>query len=178
MKFFSLKLNRSETLSKIFLCSSLCCGALFVYSCYSFRGGSVPDHIRTISIASAVDVSGFGDPTFREFCMETMVARFRSDNTLQLVDADGDARLAPSIIRVQDEMLNVAGRDLERERRISVSLEVEYFDAVKNRVVWKKTFSNFDVYEVATASTDRERAARIALRRIVDDVLLAVVSEW
>ena len=59
-----------------------------------------------------------------------------------------------------------------------VAVEIEYVDAVKSRVVWKRTFENFDVYDVANATEDRQRAAREAIDRIVDDVLLAVVSDW
>jgi len=147
-------------------------------SCYSFRGGSVPAHLKTIAIASVVDNSGYGDPTFREVATEALMQRFRGDNSLQVVEDNGDARLTSSISRIQDDILNVQGADLESQRKISVTMEVEYFDAVKNRTVWKRSFQNFDVYDVANATEDRQRAMRQAINRIADDVLLAVVSDW
>ena len=110
--------------------------------------------------------------------METLVRRFRNDNAFQLVDDNGDARLTPVITRIQERIQNVQGGDVEGERRIVVTVEVEYVDAVKDRTVWKKTFENFDVYDVNNAATDRPRAVREAIDRIVDDVLLAVVSDW
>ncbi|GMV52702.1 MAG: hypothetical protein AMXMBFR68_04940 [Ignavibacteria bacterium] len=75
-------------------------------------------------------------------------------------------------------MLNVQQADLENQRKLIVSVEVEYTDAVKHRTVWTRTFENFDVYDVANATEDRTRAARVAIDRIVDDILLAVVSDW
>lgn len=147
-------------------------------SCYSFRGGSVPDHLKTISISSVTDISGFGDATLREYATETMLQRFRSDNSLQLVDTEGDAQLTPVLVRIQDQILNVQSSDLENQRRMIVAIEVEYVDAVKSRVVFKRTFENFDAYDVSNATEDRERAARAAIDRIIDDVLLAVVSDW
>lgn len=147
-------------------------------SCYSFRGGSVPDHLTTISISSITDVSGFGDATLREYATETMLQRFRSDNSLQLVDSEGDAQLTPVLVRIQDQILNVQSSDLENQRRMVVAIEVEYVDAVKSRVVFKRTFENFDAYDVSNATEDRGRAARAAMDRIIDDVLLAVVSDW
>ncbi len=146
--------------------------------CYSFRGGSVPDHLKTISIATIVDNSGFGDASLREYATETLLQRFRSDNSLQLVDNDGDARLTPVLVKIQDQMINVQQSDLENQRRIVVAFQVEYVDAVKSRQVWKRTFENFDVYDVANATEDRQRAARAAIDRVVDDILLAVVSDW
>lgn len=168
-------LHASSTVLRIVLLVGL---AVAAAACYSFRGGSVPEHLKTISIASVVDNSGFGDPTFREFCTETLVRRFRNDNAFQLVDDNGDARLTPVITRIQERVQNVQSGDVEGERRIVVAVEVEYVDAVKDRTVWKRTFENFDVYDVNDAANDRPRAVREALTRIVDDVLLAVVSDW
>lgn len=172
---FSLAIHEGHTIVRIVLLLGL---AVAATACYSFRGGSVPEHLRTISIASVVDNSGFGDATFREYCTETLVRRFRNDNALQLVDDNGDARLTPVIMRIQERIQNVQSGDVEAERRIVVAIEVEYVDAVKDRTVWKKTFENFDVYDVNDAANDRPRAVREAIRRIVDDILLAVVSDW
>jgi hypothetical protein len=146
--------------------------------CYSFQGGSIPDHITSLSVTSVVDVSGFGDLTIRESATEYMFRKCRADIALQLVNNNGDARLTPVITRIQDQIQNVQQGDLEAERRIIVALEVEYFDAVKNKVVWKKTFENFDVYSLANATVDRQRAAQTAIRRCVDDMILAFVSDW
>ena len=152
--------------------------ALILAGCYSFRGGSVPEHITTISISSVIDRSGFGDPTFREFATDVLVIRFRSDNTVRLVEDNGDARLSPVLVKVQDQIAALQSGDLEGKRRIVVGVEVEYFDAVKNVVVWKKTFENFDVYDVSDPTQGRRLAAERAIRRIADDVLLAIVSDW
>lgn len=171
----SFCIHETRTVGRITLLVGL---MALLSSCYSFRGGSVPEHLRTVSIASVVDNSGFGDATFREFCTETLVARFRNDNSFQLVDDNGDARLTPVITRIQERVQNVQSGDVEGERRIVVAIEVEYVDAVKDRTVWKRTFENFDVYDVNDAANDRPRAVREAIRRIVDDVLLAVVSDW
>jgi len=176
MNVFSLILHRVHNVHPI--CLLIALASVAVGGCYSFRGGSVPDHLTTISIASVTDNSGFGDASLREYCTETLLNRFRSDNSLQLVDNDGDARLTPVLVRIQDQIVNVQSGDLENQRRMVVAVEVEYVDAVKSRVVWKRTFENFDVYDVADATEDRQRAAREAINRIVDDVLLAVVSDW
>ncbi len=174
---FSSGIHACSTMHHICLLAiaAVCVGALT--SCYSFTGGSVPDHLKTVSIATVVDNSGFGDASFRDFATVTLVNRFRSDNSFQLVDEEGDARLTPILLRIQDRVQNVQG-NFEGERRVVVTVDVEYFDAVKQRVVWKRSFENFDVYNAAIAAEDRPRAVRTALSRIVDDILLAVVSDW
>lgn len=174
----SFQFHCGHTIHRILLCVALIMCSVICHSCYSLQGGSVPDHIKTLSIASVVDNSGFGDITVRETATEYMFRRFRSDNSLQLVDENGDARLTPVIVRIQEQIQNVQQGDLEKEKRIVVVIEVEYFDAVKNRLMWKKTFENFDLYDVTNATVDRQRAAQTAIRRCVDDILLAVVSNW
>ena len=178
MNLFSFFLHHVRAQRGLILLVVLGALSASLTSCYSFRGGSVPDHLKTISISSVTDISGFGDASLREYCTENLLQRFRSDNTLQLVDNDGDARLTPVLVRIQDRILNVQSDDLENQRRMVVAVEVEYVDAVKNKVVWKRTFENFDAYNVDNATEGRSRAAQAALDRIIDDVLLAVVSDW
>jgi hypothetical protein len=178
MNVFSYFIHRRHTDRHIVLSVAVFASLVFLSACYSFRGGSVPDHLKTVSIASVTDNSGFGDASLREYCTETLLQRFRSDNTLQLVDNDGDARLTPTIVRIQDRIVNIKGDDLENQRQMVVAVEVEYIDAVKNRRVFKRTFENFEAYSVEDATEDRGRAARAAMDRIIDDVLLAVVSDW
>lgn len=178
MNELSFILHRLNTKYRITSYVGLIIVAVAASACYSFRGGSVPDHLHSITIASVVDKSNFGDASYREIATETLIRRFRTDNALQVVDDNGDARLTPVLTSVRDQILNLQQGDLEGQRRMVVSVEVEYFDAVKNKVVWKRTFENFDVYNVADAAEDRKRAAQTAIQRIADDVLLAVVSDW
>lgn len=178
MNVFSFVFHQVRTDRRIHLYLALIGWAVAATACYSFRGGSVPEHLSTVSIATAVDNSGFGDPRYREYLTQRLVTRFRSDNSLQVVEDQGDARLTPVIVRIQDRVLNVGGDDLEGQRRITVAIEVEYFDAVKNRQVWKRTIENFDTYSAAAAAEEREEAVRRAIDRVVDDILLAVVSNW
>lgn len=178
MRINSFSRHCARMNSRRFLPITLSVLVVVLTSCYSFRGGSVPAHLKTIAISSVVDNSGYGDPTFREIATETLMQRFRGDNSLQVTDDNGDARLTGTITRIQDEILNVQNRDLESQRQISVTIEVEYFDAVKNRTVWKRPFQSIDAYDVTNATEDRQRAVRQAINRIADDVLLAVVSDW
>lgn len=152
--------------------------AFLLIGCYSFTGGSVSPHLKTISVATASDNSGFGNPAFREFFTQQIIAKFRNDNSLTLVDDNANARLSPVIISIVDATVSVSAGELEHERKVSVTVEGEYFDAVKNKQKWKKSFSNSKVYEAADGQTGREQAILNALREIADDMFLDVVSEW
>ena len=83
--------------------------------CYSFSGGSVPPHLKTVSIATVLDNSNFGTPQYRELAMRTLIDKFRSDNSLSLIDRDGDARISSTITEIREEAINVKAGEVERE---------------------------------------------------------------
>ena len=129
-------------------------------------------------MSSVVDNSGFGSAVYREVAFQKLVDKIRQENALSLVDKEGDARLTAVISEIKDEPVSVRRGEIEKERRVRVSMDVEYFDAVKKRQVFRRTFSNALVFAVAQASTERDRAIRDALQQDVDDILLAIVSGW
>jgi outer membrane lipopolysaccharide assembly protein LptE/RlpB len=169
--------NYSYFSNRVLTILSLICISLFA-GCYSFTGGSVPDHLKTISLTAVQDNSGFGNPRFRDVLTRRLLDKFRNDNTLVLVESKGDAQLQSTIIRIDDDVVSVSPGEVERERRITVSVEAEYTDYVKRKQVWKRTFSNFQVYLISQGQQAREEAVIAALQQIGEDILLAVVSGW
>lgn len=150
----------------------------FLKSCYSFTGGSVPQHLKTLTIGTVNDQSGFGNPEYKMILTESLIDNFRRDNSFELVETGGDARLSVSINSLSESTVSVNPGELENERRITVVCTVEYYDFVNKKSIWKKDFSNYGIYEIKNALTARNDAIRNALVQIADDVLLAVVSGW
>ena len=157
----------------------ICILVLVLFSgCYSFTGGSVPEHLKTLYIATINDNSGYGDPRYREQLTQLIIDKFRNDNSLKIVDRNGDARLSIVISSIKDETLVVRPGEVETERKISVTCDVDYFDAVKKKEIFKKPMTNSIVYPLANAVTERNKAISKAFEQLSDDILLAVVSGW
>jgi hypothetical protein len=149
------------------------------YGCYSFTGGStIPSHLKTMYIGNVNDNSGYGNPSYRNILMQSLIEKFKKDNSFEIVDRGGNARLNVNISTIKEESLTVNKGEIERERKINVSCDAEYYDGVKKKQIWKKSFTNSQVYELAQAQTSRDAAIKLALDQISDDVLLAVVSGW
>ncbi len=174
-----MKINSSNVniISTIYLliCTFVSCNFA---GCYSFTGGSLPEHLKTLYISTVNDNSGYGNPKFREKLTQVLMDKFRSDNSLSLVDREGDSKLYVSIVSIRDETSKVRPGEVESERKITVSCEAEFYDAVKKKSLWKKTFSNSSIYELNNVLANREEAVNIALTRDADDILIAVVSGW
>jgi len=67
---------------------------------YSFKGGSVPPHLKTIAIPIMEDQSGYGDPALRDLFTQKLVERFTNDNTLQLTDRNTADSILEGVIRM------------------------------------------------------------------------------
>lgn len=146
--------------------------------CYSFTGGSLPEYMKTMYLATVNDNSGYGNPRYREQLTQVLIEKFRSDNSLKLTERGGDSKLYVSIVSIRDETSKVKPGEVESERKITVSCEAEFYDAVKKKSLWKKTFSNYYIYDLKNAQANRDEAVTIALTRNADDILIAVVSGW
>lgn len=155
---------------------------IMLSACYSFTGGSIPEHLKTLSIGTIEDNSGYGNPTYRDFMAAELFEKFRDDNSFDIVESNGDARLQVSISSIRDQTIGVesgtSAVELESERKIVITCEAEYFDAVEKKSVWKKSFPNYGIYDVANSSTERDAAVQKALEQTAEDILLAVVSGW
>lgn len=146
--------------------------------CYSFTGGSAKAHIKTMTIQNVNDNSGFGNPQYREILTQGIIDLFLNDNTYEIVDMTGDSRLTVVINSIREVAVAVNPGELETERKVEISCEVEFYDNIKKEVIQKRTISSYDIFPVADAQTDRDVAIRNALGQLADDVLLTVISGW
>lgn len=146
--------------------------------CYSFTGGSVPDHIKTIYIAPVADNSGYGNPRYAQLLATELTDKFSRENAISPGDMQSDAKILVTITSIRDETAAVKPGEVESQRKVTVSCSAEYYDAVNKKSFWKKTFSQFENYDVANIQTARDAAIEASVKSIADEILIAVVSGW
>lgn len=147
-------------------------------SCYSFTGGAIPPHLKSLFIASIEDNSGYGYPRFRNELNEKLLEVFRNDNSFTLANYGGDAKLEVSISSISDQTVSVQSGELEKERRLTISLKATYYDNVKDKEIWNKTFSKYQNYDISNPQVNRDNAGSIIIEQLSNDILIAVVSGW
>ncbi|MDR0927646.1 MAG: LPS assembly lipoprotein LptE [Ignavibacteria bacterium] len=159
------------------LCFSLLIAELLT-GCYSFTGGSIPEHLHTLQIMSVTDQSGFGNPQYKVDLETEVVNNFRRDNSFELSDDIGDAKITISITSISEATNSVGQAELETEKRITVNCSAEYYDNVNKKQIWKKTFSNYGLFDVQNAMAARDETIQVILKQTAEDIMLAVVSGW
>ncbi|HYF03495.1 MAG TPA: LPS assembly lipoprotein LptE [Patescibacteria group bacterium] len=148
--------------------------------CYTFTGGnSLPEHLQTIYIPPVTDNTGLGTSQYRDAMGQFLVAKFRNDNSLRVVESGGDSRLTVTMASATEAAVSIRPGERERERRLTMALDVEFYDAVQRRQMWRRTFTENQNYDVTgDPQRERDRAVRVILDRISDQVVISVISNW
>ncbi len=167
-------------LHRAVLAAVLALGPVLFASCmYSFKGGSVPAHLKTVAIPLAQDQSGYGDPALRDELTQQLVDRFTNDNTLQVTDGKTADSIVRSVVTdVKDAPSVVQGGEQVAARRITVTVHVTFEDLKLRKKVWEKDFSNWGDYPSGGGPTQRNDGVKEAIRKLTEDVLNETVAGW
>ncbi len=151
---------------------------VFINSCYSFTGGSVPAHLKTINIANVNDASGFGNPEYKDLIFQSLLDGFQTDNSLTIVEAGGDSRLIVTIVNINESPVSISPGELETDRRVNLICDVEFFDVINQKSIFKRNFTNNEIYAVNEGQQGRDNTIKSLINKTSEDILLSVVSGW
>jgi hypothetical protein len=160
-------------------------GLAFQAGCshYSFTGATIPSHLQTISIPLVQDrsVSTFAamDDRLTALLTDRFVGQTRL--TLQPNEADADAVLSVTIDRYRNVPASVSADERASLNRVTISVTVDYHDAVNDRAIIEQSFSSFQEYDPTDPDfglQGEEIAAFAVLERIADDIFTAATSNW
>jgi hypothetical protein len=173
-------MNNSKYMKSLHTHLSLFSLCLVYAGCtYSFKGGSVPPHLKTIAIPIAEDQSGYGDPMLRDSLTILLVKQFTNDNTLMLADrTTADCVLENVVSDVKDAPVVLQGGEQVSKRRMTVTVRVTFNDLKLRKKIWEKTFSNWGDYDSGGGLTRRNDGVSEAIRKISEDILNDTVAGW
>ncbi len=140
--------------------------------CYSFTGGSVPPHLKTIAIPLVDDQSGFGEPGLREQFTTELTNLFIKDNSLEVTNrTTADAILEGVLLPITDAPAVVQQGEQVSKRRITMTVRCTFQDMKLRRKVWEKTFTNWGEYDSGGGLSKRSDGLTEAVRKITEDIL-------
>lgn len=146
---------------------------------YSFSGGSVPPHLKTIAIPIVQDQSGYGDPALRDEFTQQLVLRFTSDGSLSLADrSSADSALETVITNVRESAVVINPGEQVSQRRMTVTARVTFTDLKLRKKVWEKDISQWGDYASGGGPTQRNEGIREAIKKITEDILNETVAGW
>ncbi len=172
----SLKTTLIIALS-LFIMSGLC-------GCfrYSFSGAG-PSHIKTIAIP--LFENSTAEYGVVEQITDDLILAFQQDNTLKIADENNaDAVLWGRLKRVEDIPYTYGGEGETSsfsvgEYKLSLIVELEYYDLTKEEVIWKENVQGWGTYDHSTGSPEeRNEGFQEAIDKLAEDILIMTVSGW
>ncbi len=147
-------------------------------ACYSFRGGSLPEHIKTVQVKSIVDNSGYGNPKYKETLYNKVIEKIRNDNSLLFEEKLADSRLTITINSIREETSSTGlASQLEKERKITVSVSMEFYDNVKKRVISQNANLNINqIFQIASAPASRDEAVNQCIDILSEEILNSMIA--
>lgn len=146
---------------------------------YSFTGGSVPSHLKTIAIPIVQDQSGFGDPSLRDAFTEQLVSIFTNDGSLTPADrTSADSVIETVVTNVRETATVVKPGEQVSERRITITAHVTFTDLKLRKKVWERDFSQWGDFPSGASLTQRNDGIQEAIRKLTEDILNETVAGW
>lgn len=151
---------------------------LCLTSCYSFRGGSLPEHIKTVQLKSIIDNSGYGNPKYKENLYNKVVEKIRNDNSLMIEDRMSDSKLAITINSIREETASTGvSTQLEKERKITVAVSVEFYDNIKKRIIAQNSSLSINqIFLIAGIPNSRDEAVNQCIEILSEEILNTMIA--
>lgn len=147
---------------------------------YSFKG-TLPPHIKSIAIPAFQDQTA--EFNIQEIVTDQIRNKFIQENLLKLSDKDNsNSILYGTILSIQDRPLvfeESASGEAVKEYRLTIRVEVEWYDMVYNKILFKKQFTGYSEYD-PTGATDRVRETALSesMSQISDDIINSILAGW
>ena len=156
---------------------------LIINSCwlYSFKG-TLPPGIKSIAIPLFEDRTA--EFNIQQIVTDKIRLGFIKENLLKVVEEDNaHSVLYGTILSIDDKPLvydedeNVG--ESVTEYRVTIKIEIEWYDKVNDHTVFKKQFIGYSEYDPTGAtSRTREVALSEAINQITDDIMNTILADW
>ena len=146
---------------------------------YGFAGGGLPSHIQTVAIMPFDNQTAEPSLTLEVAAAVTEAIQRRLGLRLAS-EASADAIVTGTITRYEADIpLQVlsddAGNVAVTRRRVQISVSVQIFDVLEERMLWQRSSLTVD----GEYNPPREPAGReVALTKLVNDIVDGAQSQW
>lgn len=143
---------------------------------YSFSG-SLPGHIKTASVPLFQNETV--EPGIVENVTDAVTSAIISNGTMKVVgESSSDAVVSGTIVNVLDEADSYSKSEEAKQFRIRIFANVQFYDRVKNKVIWEeKGLEGWARYD-ANSTSAREEAKLEAARMLADLIIDKTLAGW
>ena len=138
-------------------------------------GSSLPAHIKTIAIPTFKNSSI--EPNIHRDATDSIRRAFISDGRLKLTNARrADLIIKGTLINYQLQPVSFSAQDTVDEYIIRLGTQIEAYDRIKKKILFKQEFNTQWDYRVTSSVIDSELAKNTALIEAYNDLADRLVS--
>ena len=138
-------------------------------------GSSLPTHIKTIAIPIFKNSSI--EPNIHRDATDSIRRAFISDGRLKLIDVRrADLIIKGTLINYQLQPVSFSAQDMVDEYVIRIGVQIEAYDRIKKKILFKQEFNTQWDYRVTSNVIDSESAKNTALIEAYNDLSDRLVS--
>lgn len=153
-------------------------GALQSCGVYSFKQGSIPPEINTISIANINNESGGGPPNLGQIFTEKLKLYYQQNSRLQLVNSNGDWQVEGRVVTYQTTPIAPQGNNAALSR-LTITLQIKFINTFDTKANFEQAFSFFENYpQNQTLTQVQDELIQVISDQIVIDVFNKTTSTW
>lgn len=145
---------------------------------YGFTGGGLPSHVRTVAVIPFENLTAA--PELQRELAEALRGELQSRLGLRnAAESRANAIVRGTIQRYETDIpIAYSGNNTNQtsaRRQLQISVDIEMFDQVAGKVLWqRKALTAEGQYEERGVLAGR----RLAIERIVNDVIQGAQSQW
>ena len=149
------------------------------WSCYSFKGISIPPEVNTYYISTFENRAGNAPAGIEQLFSETLKEKIRNESRLKFSEDDPDIEFEGSISSYNVRSMSPTAGNETAFNRLNISINVEFTNARDEEEDWQKSFSwyrDFTNDEDLTANQDD--FIEEIFEQLTEDVFNQAFTNW
>jgi hypothetical protein len=146
---------------------------------YSFSGASISPGVKTISIQYFQNRASLVQPALSQNLTDALIDKCKSQTSLSFVNGLGDVNFEGEITDYNTRPLTVSADAQAAVNRFTITVRVEFTNAVDPDLSYEQTFSRFEDYDSALdLSQVEDELSRKIIEMIVEDIFNRAFVNW
>lgn len=155
--------------------------SLLSNSCGVYTFSGVNTTASTIFISNFQNRAGGGPPSMNIDFTEKLKEYYQRNSKLNIAasEKDGELVILGSIVQYQMSPIAATASDVAAQNRLTIGVEVEFFNKVEEKKDFKQTFSFYaDFPQNQTLSQVENQLIETIFEQIVLDIFNKTIADW
>ena len=131
---------------------------LVAQSCgiYSFNGVTIPDEVKTVSVAFIENEAMIVAPALSPTLTEKWRTKFLTQTNLSLIEENGDFDISGSIVSYTQSPVGAADQSTASKNRLQIVVRIKMVSPKAQNLEFEKRFTQFEDFDASKSLADVE----------------------